>query len=150
MKKQPGTRQTKKQTYAEIPGPHSRPNLNKRPRVFEGTGTVRAIEPDGHATLFIADYRIDATRQTWPEQLRAERLRVRREGQALPKLPKESLRNKMLFVYGPRVTIAQAIATLERELRNIKAYGTLIGRSPQGELVLETEAEGKPTAAKVA
>jgi hypothetical protein len=147
--KQTGTPPVKKQSYAVIPGQLTRLNENRRPGILKGTSTVRAIEPDGSATLFTADYRIDATRETWPEQLRAERLRLWREGKAVPKLPKESLGKRMLFVYGPEVTIAQAIATLESELRNIKAYGNVIGRSPQGQLLLETMKEDK-SAAKVA
>ncbi len=69
--------------------------------VFQGTTAIYVIERDGYADLFVGDYEINAMRETWKEQLRANRQRKKRKGRAVPPLPADSLHDKVLIAFGP-------------------------------------------------
>ena len=95
------------------------------------------FEPNGDALPFLGDYEFDMILESSPEQLRAYRKHRQSEGKPMPKLPGNSLRDHVLIAFGPQVSPQQAIATLERFLKDIKSTGLLIGRDPNGNLVWE-------------
>ncbi len=105
--------------------------------VFQGTTAIYVIERDGYADLFVGDYEINAMRETWKEQLRANRQRKRRKGRAVPRLPADSLHDKVLIAFGPQVSPKQAVAALERAIESIKGHGLLIGRDSHGNIAWE-------------
>jgi hypothetical protein len=105
---------------------------------FEGTGSIYALsehypDPD----VFTADYLIDFGADTWPEQMRAARLRRRQRGKRPHRLPRTSARHQILVVFGPEVSPGQAVKELKRAVKSIERDGLLIGRDRFGDLVWE-------------
>ena len=105
--------------------------------VFQGTTAIYVIEPRDHADIFLGDYEIEAMPETWPEQFRGYRQRLKRRGQAVPELPDASLNDKVLIAFGPEVSARQAVASLQRAIESIKGTGLLVGREPNHDLAWE-------------
>ena len=105
--------------------------------VFQGTTAIYVIEPRDHADIFLGDYEIEAMPETWPEQLRGNRQRLKRKGRAVPDLPDASLADKVLIAFGPEVSARQAVAALRRAIESIEGNGLLIGRKPDYDLAWE-------------
>jgi hypothetical protein len=105
--------------------------------VFHGTAAIYLIDRNGHADFFVGDYEVDATQETWKEQVRADRLWQEQVGTVPARLPRDSLRDQVLIAFGPQVSAQQAVAALERAIQSITAGGLLIGTDPQGSIAWE-------------
>jgi hypothetical protein len=105
---------------------------------FEGTSVVYALSKHYPApNMFAADYLIDFERVTWPERMRATRLRRQQRGKRPHHLPHTSARHQVLVVFGPEVSPRQAVKELKRVMKNIEKDGLLTGSNEIGDLVWE-------------
>jgi hypothetical protein len=95
------------------------------------------MEPDGYADAFVGDYDAEATLETWPGEIRADRARRKREGKAVARLHNESLRDRVLIAFGPLVSPEHAVAALEQAIKSITKDGLLIGSDQQGSIAWE-------------
>ncbi len=105
--------------------------------VFQGTGSIYAVDTTGHIDCILGDYLVEAEPETWPKQYRANRLRRARESRPVPKLPKTSLGDKVMIVFGPEVSARQAASALKRVLTDISKSGLLIGRDEEENCPIE-------------
>ena len=105
--------------------------------LFHGTTAIYSIARDGYTDFFIGDYEINATRETWREQVRAELLSQEQAGTPPAKLPRDSLRDQVLIAFGPQVSAQQAVVALEKAVQSITAGGLLIGADRQGSIACE-------------
>ncbi len=99
---------------------------------FQGTTALYVVEPRDHVEIFLGDYDIEGMPETWPEQIRGNRQRLKRKGEAVPELPAASLDDRILIAFGPEVSARQAVASLERAIKSIKSTGLLVGRDNNG------------------
>src|SRR4051812_29776369 len=103
---------------------------------FEGTAVVYAVVVDDH-TCFQCDFELETLTETWPEQVRAQRLLRRKNGQPVHKAHRNQLAGELVIIFGPDLSANDAIVALKRLATSIRKKGLLIGRDDAGDFVIE-------------
>lgn len=116
---------------------------SKRDRIFEGDefngtyivygGTPNCVTP------FACDVEIHSLEESKDQDLRAYRLRRRRQGKSVRPLRRDALHHELLVIFGPEMSPREAVETLRSLAVEIERQGLLIGRvKKDGDFEVET------------
>ena len=113
----------------------------QRDRIFEGdefngTYIVYGGTPVG-STPFACDVEIHSLEESKDDELRAHRLRQKRQGKPVRALRKDALHDELFVVFGPEMSPSEAVETLRFLAAEIERDGLLIGRRKNGDFEVE-------------
>ena len=113
---------------------------------FAGTYVIYGAAASTRETYpYVCDVEIEMMGESDLTQLRSHRLRCKTSGEAAPRLRDDALQHELVVIFGPEMSVKQAVTTLRRLAKRIEKKGLLIGRDEDGGDLMFEKVDGSIT-----